>query len=163
MKILKLFFITKNLLLRNYNLIHNTKFSIEKSLSSDYRIQNIEPLIVYESRIKKHSKIFKNIINKDKLPIDIYGIRIIYDIPNSNNLSNMNYIGYIILDIIHKNFEIYDNNVLDDYIKFPKENGYKSLHTNIYYEKCIFEIQIRDTYMHYHTLYGNSSNYYNYK
>jgi len=163
MNFLKLFFITKNLFMRNYNLIDNTKKSLEEVITSDYRIQNIEPLIVYESRIKKHSKIFKNIINKERLPIDIYGLRIIYDIPNSNNLSNMNYIGYSILDIIHKNFEIYDNNVLDDYIKFPKENGYKSLHTNIYYQKCIFEIQIRDVYMHHHTLYGNSSNYYNYK
>ena len=163
MKFVKFFLITKNLLLRNYNLIHNTKLSIEEAIKSDYRIQNIEPLIVYESRIKKHGKIFKNIINKDKLPIDIYGLRIIYDMPNSNNLSNMNYIGYSILDIIHKNFEIYDNNEVDDYIKFPKENGYKSLHTNIYYQKCIFEIQIRDIYMHYDTLYGNSSNYHNYK
>ena len=159
MKLLKYLFITKNLFIRNYNLIHNTKKSIKESILSDYRIKNIEPLIIYESRIKKHSKIFKNIINKEKLPIDIYGIRIIYDIPYSNNLSNMNYIGYSILDIIHKNFEIYDNNEIDDYIEYPKENGYKSLHTNIYYKKCIFEIQIRDIYMHYHTLYGNSSNY----
>ena len=163
MKYVKIFLITKNLLLRNYNLIDNTKISIEETLRTDYRIQNIEPLIVYESRIKKYSKIFKNIINKNKLPIDIYGLRIIYDIPNSNNLSNINYIGYNIMDIIHKNFEIYDINEIDDYIKYPKENGYRSLHTNIYYKKCIFEIQIRDKYMHYHTLYGNSSIYNNYK
>lgn len=159
MKLIKYLFITKNLFIRNYNLIDNTKKSIEEVITSDYRIQNIQPLIVYESRIKKHAKILKNIINKDKLPIDIYGLRIIYDMPNFNNLSNMNYIGYTILDIIHKNFEIYDNNEIDDYIKFPKVNDYKSLHTNIYYQKCIFEIQIRDIYMHYHTLYGNSSNY----
>ena len=93
------------------------------------------------------------------MPIDIYGLRIIYDIPGSDNYTNMNYIGYNILDIIHKNFQIYNNNEVDDYIKYPKENGYKSLHTNIYYKKCIFEIQIRDVYMHHHTLYGNSSNY----
>jgi hypothetical protein len=81
MKLLKYLFITKNLFIRNYNLIHNVKNSIEESITTDYRIQNIEPLIVYESRIKKHSKIFKNIINKDKLPIDIYGlIPIIYQI-----------------------------------------------------------------------------------
>jgi len=159
MKFLKFFFITKNLLLRNYNLIDNTKISIEKAIKNDDKIQNIEALIIYESRIKKYSKIFKNIINKEKIPIDIYGLRIIYDIPNSDNYTDMDHIGYYILDIIHKNFEIYNNEKVDDYIKYPKENGYKSLHTNIYYHKCIFEIQIRDKYMHYHTLYGNSSNY----
>ena len=158
MKLIKYLFITKNLFMRNYNLIDNTKKSLQEVITSDYRIQNIEPLIVYESRIKKHGKIFKNIINKERLPIDIYGLRIIYDIPGSDNYTNMNYIGYNILDIIHKNFQIYNNEV-DDYIKYPKENGYKSLHTNIYYKKCIFEIQIRDVYMHHHTLYGNSSNY----
>jgi (p)ppGpp synthase/HD superfamily hydrolase len=158
MKLIKYLFITKNLFMRNYNLIDNTKKSLEEVITSDYRIQNIEPLIVYESRIKKYGKIFKNIINKERLPIDIYGLRIIYDIPGSDNYTNMNYIGYNILDIIHKNFQIYNNEV-DDYIKYPKENGYKSLHTNIYYKKCIFEIQIRDVYMHHHTLYGNSSNY----
>jgi (p)ppGpp synthase/HD superfamily hydrolase len=158
MKLIKYLFITKNLFMRNYNLIDNTKKSLEEVITSDYRIQNIEPIIVYESRIKKYGKIFKNIINKERLPIDIYGLRIIYDIPGSDNYTNMNYIGYNILDIIHKNFQIYNNEV-DDYIKYPKENGYKSLHTNIYYKKCIFEIQIRDVYMHHHTLYGNSSNY----
>ena len=160
MKLLKYLFITKNLFMRNYNLIDNTKLSIENKLLQDNNIQNIAPLIVYESRIKKHAKIFRKIIKKEKLPIDIYGIRIIYDIPNSNKNSNMDYIGYSILNVIHKNFEIYDNNEYDDYIKNPKENGYKSLHTNIYHKKCIYEIQIRDIYMHYDTLYGNSSNYY---
>jgi len=162
MKLFKKLFIIKNLLIRNYNLIDNTKKSIEEFIIKDESIKKIEPLIVYESRIKKHSKILKNIINKERLPLDIYGLRIIYDIPNSNNYSEMNYIGYKIFNIIHKNFEIYNNNEIDDYIKYPKENGYRSLHTNIYYQKCIFEIQIRDIYMHYDTLYGNSSNYYNY-
>ena len=160
MQLLKYFFITKNLLVRNYNLIHNAKYSIEDVLTSDYKVNSISPLIVYESRIKKHSKIFKKIITKEKLPIDIYGLRIIYDMPDSNINTNMDYIGYSILNAIHKNFEIYNNNEYDDYMKNPKENGYRSLHTNIYYKKCIFEIQIRDVYMHYDTLYGNSSNYY---
>lgn len=159
MKLLKYLFITKNLLIRDYNLLHETKESIDSVINNDNNIQFHKPIIFYENRIKKQGKIFNNILKKDGLPIDIYGLRIIYDLPYSNNFSNINEIGYKILNSIHKNFEIFDNNEIDDYYSFPKENGYKSLHTNIYFNKCIFEIQIRDIYMHYDAIYGNSSNY----
>jgi GTP pyrophosphokinase len=56
---------------------------------------------------------------------------------------------YAVLNIIHSMWP-YKKSRLKDYIQFPKDNGYQSLHTTVYgpYNK-VLEIQIRDLHMHY--------------
>ena len=105
--------------------------------------------------VLKVKKILYKIFHKKRIPIDIFGIRIIY-----NNLNNTNDINtaYIIENILRSNFfEIpffYDN-----YISNPKNNLYQSIHFYFYF-LLLFEIQIRNNDMHITCINGTASNYY---
>ncbi|GJD11559.1 GTP pyrophosphokinase [Galdieria sulphuraria] len=46
-----------------------------------------------------------------------------------------------------------------DFIKYPKLNGYRALHTTVILNKIPFEVQIRSEEMHYHAEYGNSAHF----
>jgi GTP pyrophosphokinase len=54
---------------------------------------------------------------------------------------------YKILGIIHRNYSAKIGRT-KDYISNPKPNGYRSIHTDIIFDKKIFEIQIRSRAMH---------------
>ena len=54
---------------------------------------------------------------------------------------------YKILGIIHRNFAAKIGR-FKDYISSPKPNGYRSIHTDIFFENKVFEIQIRSKAMH---------------
>ena len=54
---------------------------------------------------------------------------------------------YKILGLIHRNFSAKIGRT-KDYISNPKPNGYRSIHTDIIFDKKIFEIQIRSRAMH---------------
>jgi len=108
-----------------------------------------------ETRIKSKKKILYKIFDKKRIPIDIFGIRIIYN--NLNNIYDTN-TAYIIENILRRNFfEIpffYDN-----YIANPKNNLYQSIHFYFYF-LLLFEIQIRNNDMHITCINGTASNYY---
>lgn len=75
---------------------------------------------------------------------DIAAVRILVD-----NVSEC----YQALGIIHSNFVPVDGR-FKDYIAHPKPNGYKSIHTTVYYDNEFFEVQIRTNSMHEFAEYG---------
>lgn len=155
-----MYFITNILFFAFYSKIiyKNNEFLYLKNnvinLINNDKILNYNCKIYYESRIKTLNKILYK-IKKNKLPNDIYGLRIIYTL--NNNKKNNNY-AYYIQKLIENNFLTLDN-YYDDYIQFPKKNNYQSIHMYIYNE-ILMEIQIRDIYMHYNAVNGSASNYY---
>ena len=112
-------------------------------------------IINYESRIKSRQRIIQK-IQKNKIPYDIYGLRIIYN--DSNNIYNSQF-AYTIKNILISNFNTLDF-LYDDYIANPKINNYQSLHIYVL-TNILIEIQIRNSVMHAIAINGSASNYYN--
>ena len=54
---------------------------------------------------------------------------------------------YRVLGIIHRNFSAKVGRT-KDYISSPKPNGYRSIHSDLIFQKKIFEVQIRSRAMH---------------
>ncbi len=54
---------------------------------------------------------------------------------------------YTILGLIHLHFQPLSSR-FKDYIAVPKDNGYQTIHTSVFYDTAIFEIQIRTYEMH---------------
>ena len=153
---------SNKILINNLNLVKNTLY---KSLLEDYNSQNnilsvetnkkkyfynihdvrsYESIIYnniniyYEKRVKSKKRIVEK-INKFKFPYDIYGLRIIYN--DSYNYYNKDF-AYIIKNILYDNFYTLDF-IYDDYIKYPKNNNYQSIHIYVI-TNIILEIQIRN-------------------
>ena len=112
-------------------------------------------IINYESRIKSRQRIIQK-IQKNRVPYDIYGLRIIYN--DSNNIYNSQF-AYTIKNILISNFNTLDF-LYDDYIANPKINNYQSLHIYVL-TNILIEIQIRNSFMHSVAINGSASNYYN--
>ncbi len=98
-------------------------------------------------RVKHISSINNKLKNKSctlKSVYDIAAVRILVE-----NVSEC----YQALGVIHSNFVPVDGR-FKDYIAHPKPNGYKSIHTTVYYENEFFEVQIRTNAMHEFAEYG---------
>jgi GTP pyrophosphokinase len=54
---------------------------------------------------------------------------------------------YTILGLIHLHFQPFSSR-FKDYIAVPKDNGYRTIHTTVFYNTAIFEVQIRTYDMH---------------
>lgn len=54
---------------------------------------------------------------------------------------------YNVLGLIHLHFQPLSSR-FKDYIAVPKDNGYQTIHTSVFYETAIFEVQIRTFEMH---------------
>ena len=93
------------------------------------------------SRIKHHYSIYLKMQRKgvsiDEV-LDLYAIRILVDTPLDC---------YNILGIIHTNYKPLIAR-LKDYISVPKENGYQTIHSTVFSNSKIFEVQIRTFDMH---------------
>lgn len=98
-------------------------------------------------RVKHLSSIHNKIKSKNITLKNIYDITAIRILVNS--ISEC----YMVLGIIHANFVPVDGR-FKDYIANPKPNGYKSLHTTVYFEDEFFEVQIRTFEMHEFAEYG---------
>ncbi|PIQ78497.1 hypothetical protein COV82_00910 [Candidatus Peregrinibacteria bacterium CG11_big_fil_rev_8_21_14_0_20_46_8] len=105
-----------------------------------------------ESRLKSETSTAQKIARKKILPqhvMDTIGIRIIVeDI----------YACYNLLELIINKFKIIPERI-KDYIQFPKENGYQSLHLVFQTGNQTIELQIRTWLMHQHAEKGLASQY----
>lgn len=118
---------------------------IVSTIKSLLKKNNIE--CVCYGRIKHLSSIYKKITEKATSLKNIYDIaaaRIIV-----KNVSEC----YAALGIVHSYFTPVDGR-FKDYIANPKQNGYQSLHTTVYFQDEFFEIQIRTNKMHEFAEYG---------
>ncbi|AFI06396.1 RelA/SpoT family protein [Helicobacter cetorum] len=88
----------------------------------------------------------KGAVNIDEI-LDLLAIRILLKNPIDC---------YKVLGIIHLNFKPIVSR-FKDYIALPKENGYETIHTTIFDESSIYEVQIRTFDMHMGAEYGNSA------
>ena len=152
----KILLITLLLINLNYSISFSSiteKISknIENSLLKDKCISYYNTKIEIKHRIKKKEKIIYKIKNKKKIPMDIIGIRIIYDSENED-------ISFKILSNIERNFHKISG-TYKNYINNKKQNGYQSLHICILYYIIPVEIQIRNAEMDYIINYGKPSNY----
>ena len=98
-------------------------------------------------RIKHISSIYNKLQNKAQT------LKNIYDIAATRILVNSVSECYAVLGIVHAYFTPVDGR-FKDYIANPKPNGYKSLHTTVYYHDEFFEVQIRTYDMHEYAEYG---------
>tara|TARA_Y100000991_G_scaffold214521_1_gene202456 strand:+ start:164 stop:631 length:468 start_codon:yes stop_codon:yes gene_type:complete len=152
----KILLIILLLLNQNYSIafssiIEKISKNIANSLSKDDCISYYNTKIEIKHRIKKKDKIIYKIKKKNKIPIDIIGIRIIYDSENED-------ISFKILSNIERNFHKIQG-TYKNYINNKKQNGYQSLHICIFYYIIPVEIQIRNEEMDYTINYGKPSNY----
>lgn len=140
-------------------LIFNNFFNILKNKltfifnENNYIKNNIDFTIDY--RIKNCNKIKYKLFNKKKIINDYIGTRIIYN--NKNNFTDID-TAFLIEKIIRKNFLTCDY-FYDNYILFPKENNYQSIHLYFFFYLFLVEFQIRNKEMHINCLNGTASNY----
>ena len=116
------------------NFLSDTKKVLEQNgfIDSDVKIF---------SRIKHHYSIYLKMQRKgvsiDEV-LDLYAIRILVQNPIDC---------YKVLGIIHTNYKPLVAR-FKDYISVPKENGYQTIHTTIFSNSKIFEVQLRTFDMH---------------
>lgn len=111
------------------NFIATTKNLLEKNGFEEDKIK------IY-SRIKHHYSIYLKMQRKgitiDEV-LDLFAIRILVETPIDC---------YKVLGYIHLEFKPLVSR-FKDYIATPKENGYQTIHTTVFYNSKIYEIQIR--------------------
>ena len=92
--------------------------------------------VVIKSRIKHHYSIFLKMQRKGisiEEVLDLLALRIIVKEPLDC---------YRVLGVIHQNYKPLISR-FKDYIAVPKENGYQTIHTTVFHNHSIFEVQIR--------------------
>ncbi len=114
-------------------------YELRNTISLRILKNNLNAEILY--RKKTPYAIWKK-LNKKQVELtaisDVAAVRIV-----TNNTRDC----YKILGIIHRNFAAKIGR-FKDYISSPKPNGYRSIHTDVFFENKIFEIQIRSKAMH---------------
>lgn len=99
------------------------------------------------SRVKRPYSIYLKMQRKGvsiEEILDLLALRIVVDTPLHC---------YKVLGLMHLNFKPIISR-FKDYIAIPKENGYQTIHTTVFNESSIFEIQIRTIEMHYTAEFG---------
>jgi GTP pyrophosphokinase len=111
------------------NFISTTKSLLEKN---GYDLEKIK---IY-SRIKHHYSIYLKMQRKGILieeVLDLFAIRILVE---------KDIDCYNILGLIHLEYKPLISR-FKDYVATPKENGYQTIHTTVFYNSKIYEIQLR--------------------
>ena len=138
------------------NYIKKYQAQIEKSFDEfkndlKEKLLTIENLTIF-SRIKHYYSIFLKMqrkgINIDEI-LDLLALRII----TKNTIEC-----YKVLGIIHTSYKPLISR-FKDYIAIPKENGYQTIHTTVFHNSKIFEIQIRTEDMHKVAEFGVAAHY----
>lgn len=93
------------------------------------------------SRVKHRYSIYLKMQRKGigiEEVLDLLAVRILTDDPVKC---------YNILGLIHLHFQPLSSR-FKDYVAVPKDNGYQTIHTTVFYNTAIFEVQIRTQEMH---------------
>jgi len=140
---------------------HSLKLEIEKRVAdgksyleklkplieSELKKKNIN-LVKIEYRVKRISSVYK------KLPRKNYDLDKIYDILAFRIIVKTIEDCYLTLGVLHSLFKPLMHE-FDDYIAFPKPNGYRSLHTTVITDEGKYiEFQIRTEEMHLYNEFG---------
>ena len=136
----------------NYVDLNKLSNKIVYDLNKDIYIQNYSPTIKTEFRVKTRESMIEKVINRQIIPLDRLGLRIIY----KSNYCNDEFLSYYIMKNLEEHYEI---TYIKDYILNKKPNNYQSLHLNLIYDTRLFEIQIRNQYMDDCAKFGSASNY----
>lgn len=133
--------------------ISTGKFYLEKiksRLGIELKKNKIQVLdIAY--RVKRPASIYKKLQRKN------FDFNQIYDLLALRIIVEKTEECYLSLGIVHSLFKPLMHE-FDDYIAFPKPNGYRGLHTTVIDDKGNFlEIQIKTEEMHYHNEYGTAA------
>lgn len=123
---------------------------IKSLLEAELRKNKIQVLdIAY--RVKRPASIYKKLQRKN------FDLNQIYDLLALRILVEKTEECYLSLGIVHSLFKPLMHE-FDDYIAFPKPNGYRGLHTTVIDDKGNFlEIQIKTAEMHYYNEYGTAA------
>ena len=119
--------------------LEETFNNLETNLDDLLKKEGVEATIQY--RKKNPYSIWKKINKKNT------DLNSISDIAAVRMITKSTRDCYKILGIIHRNYSAKIGRT-KDYISNPKPNGYRSIHTDIIFDKKIFEIQIRSRAMH---------------
>ena len=119
--------------------LEETFNNLETNLDDLLKKEGVEAKIQY--RKKNPYSIWKKINKKNT------DLNSISDIAAVRMITKSTRDCYKILGIIHRNYSAKIGRT-KDYISNPKPNGYRSIHTDIIFDKKIFEIQIRSRAMH---------------
>ena len=114
------------------------KESIHKLLSKNGFCEDDFEIL---SRVKHRYSIYLKMQRKGigiEEVLDLLAVRILTDDPVKC---------YNILGLVHLNFQPLSSR-FKDYIAVPKDNGYQTIHTTVFYNTAIFEVQIRTREMH---------------
>lgn len=129
---------------------------IHSKLKYNKVLRSYDTPIIVQTRVKTMPRIIEKIKRTGNyIPRDILGLRIVYDTDTTHNHFMAYYIAYLIEEV----YDV-DSDYRRDYIIRPKDNGYQSLHMNIFTLGHEIEIQIRNNEMHECAEYGSASNYY---
>ncbi len=111
----------------------------------------VEGDFTISTRIKRPYSIYlkmqrKGAVSMDEI-LDLMAVRVLVKNPLDC---------YRILGVVHLRFKPIISR-FKDYVALPKENGYQTIHTTIFDQSSIYEIQVRTFEMHMGAEYGNSA------
>ena len=119
-------------------------------------IRSYNTSIQIETRVKAFPRYIRKYQETKTPPRDKFGIRLIY---HTDTHPYDTFMAYYLSFLIEQTYST-DNNYKRDYIQNPKDNGYQSIHLNIFTLGYEIEVQIRDVTMDECAKSGTASNYY---
>ncbi|GJQ10030.1 hypothetical protein GpartN1_g4788.t1 [Galdieria partita] len=138
-------------------ILEYAKFHIYRLLNTSSNIQHQIVSFTVHGRVKGLYSIYKKMKRGRKLK-EIYDLIALRIIINPRNPAKEVQACYAVLKMVEQRWcpVAYRNK---DFIKYPKLNGYRALHTTVILNKIPFEVQIRSEEMHHHAEFGNSAHF----
>jgi len=141
-------------------LFKEEKYNIDKYLDSNYQSievklndfkQSINKLLLTNGFCEDDYEILSRVKHRYSIYIKMQrkgiGIDEVLDLLAVRILTNDPVKCYTILGLIHLHFQPLSSR-FKDYIAVAKDNGYQTIHTTVFYNTAIFEVQIRTYDMH---------------
>ncbi len=128
----------------------DTNFHAIEMKLNDFK-QTIERLLITNGFDEKEFEIISRVKHRYSIYLKMQrkgiGIDEVLDLLAIRILTNDAVKCYNILGLVHLNFQPLSSR-FKDYIAVAKDNGYQTIHTSVFYNTAIFEVQIRTYDMH---------------